>query len=86
MRMSDDVPKEMAEAGRLVTDFISKVSEHVDSVTVFINKRRDDGKDGTLHMINGSGNWYARFGQIADWVEDQKAAHYRSHAGEDGAG
>lgn len=80
----------MAEADRLVEKFISDISEHVDSVTVFVNKKRDEGNKGTCNMVNGYGNWYARFGHIVDWVEYQKAAHYysppASKTGEDGPG
>lgn len=83
---SKEIPEDMSEANRLVDEFILKISEHVDSVTVFVNKKRDEGNKGTWHMINGYGNWYARFGQILDWVEQQKAISYISHGGEDGSG
>jgi len=76
----------MTEADRLVKEFIGKISEHVDSVTVFTNKKRDCGNQGTWHMVNGYGNWYSRYGQIVDWMEQQKAISYISHAGEDGPG
>ena len=84
--MPDEVPSDMAETDRLVREFIDRISEHVDSVSVFVNKKRDCGNKGTWHMTNGYGNWYARYGQIMDWVEQQKAISYISHAGEDGAG
>lgn len=83
----DIVPEDMTEANRLVEEFILRISEHVDSVTVFVNKKRDSGNKGTWHMTNGYGNWYARYGHILDWIECQKSSHYDfSNTGEDGAG
>ena len=75
----------MQEADRLVTEFVNRISEHVDSVTVFVNKKREDGHDGTWHMHMGRGNWYARYGQIVQFIEAEKSVHY-SKSGEDGAG
>lgn len=81
------VPPEMIEANRLVKEFVAKISEHVDSVTVFVNKRREDGHRGTWRMVDGAGNWYARYGHIIDYVECEKSHHYDfSESGEDGSG
>lgn len=66
--MSNQVPEEMAEADRLVREAVQKISEHVDAVTVFVTKKRENGNDGTWRMAFGAGNYYARYGQIKQWV------------------
>lgn len=72
-----DVPPEMVEADRLIREFVAKISEHVDCVTIFINKRREDGKSGTWNLVLGAGNWYARYGHVLDWVDEQRATTMR---------
>jgi hypothetical protein len=67
-RPACDIPEEMREADRLVTEALGKLAEHVDAVTILISKRREDGCDGTWRMVNGSGNFYARFGHAKEWV------------------
>lgn len=85
MAGQDDTPPDMAEVDRLVTDFVNRVSEHVDAVTVLVSKKREDGHDGTWHLHIGRGNWYTRYGQLVDFMEREKARHY-SERGEDGPG
>lgn len=63
-----DVPDEMKEADRLVREAVERISEHVDAVTIFVTKKREDGRDGTWRLTFGSGNWYTRYGQIKQWV------------------
>ncbi len=43
-----------------------KLGEHFDSVQIFAT--RYDGETGTVNVQWGSGNWFARKGQIADWL------------------
>lgn len=64
----DKVPDEMVEADRLVNEAVQKISEYVDAVTIFVSKKREDGQSGTWRLVMGSGNWYARYGQIKQWV------------------
>ena len=73
MSENKQVPEGMEDADRIVREFVARVSEHVDSVQVFINKKRDDGKSGTWKMGFGAGNWYARYGQVREWliIEDE---------------
>lgn len=68
-----DIPEEMQEADRLVTDALNKLAEHVDAVTIFVSKRRTDGMDGTWKLSNGRGNFYARYGHVKEWVLAEEA-------------
>ncbi|MDD2479098.1 MAG: hypothetical protein PHS31_04330 [Victivallaceae bacterium] len=43
--------------------------EHCDSVQIFVSKLFDDGNTGTY--TDGKGNWYARKGQVREWVEKE---------------
>lgn len=43
------------------------LSEHFDTVQVFCTRHRDDDV-GTFSMQKGSGNWYARYGQVCEWI------------------
>jgi hypothetical protein len=43
--------------------------EHCDSVQIFVTKLFDDGNTGSY--TSGKGNWYARKGQVREWVEKE---------------
>lgn len=46
-----------------------QLMEHFDSVHIFCT--RHDGTEGTLNADYGNGNWYARYGQIELWIQNQ---------------
>lgn len=69
----DAPPPEMTAADRIAQEAVARLSEHCDAVTIFINKRREFGRDGTLRGVFGAGNWYARYGQIKQWVISEEA-------------
>lgn len=50
-----------------------KLLEFFDNVQVFAT--RYDGKDGTVSAKYGGGNWFARYGQVREWLikEDESA-------------
>ena len=62
-----DIPDEMVEADRLVREAVLKISEHVDGVQIFVSREKES-HDGTWRLSMGSGNWYARYGQVKQWV------------------
>ncbi len=76
MNSECEMPEDMREADRIATQAVAQLSEHVDAVTIFISSRQSCGKDGTLRGVFGAGNWFARYGQIKQWVlaEDGLAA------------
>lgn len=56
------------EVERQVKDAICKLGEHCDSVQVFVTIV--DPEDKTTHSFQlGTGNWYARLGQVKEWVK-----------------
>lgn len=56
----------------LVEQTVAKLREHFDSVQLFVSKATDDGKRDTEGFSVGSGNWYARIGQIDEWMQMKK--------------
>lgn len=49
--------------------------EHFDTIQIFATRVQDktDGEEGTVSVTCGNGNWFARRGQIADWMIAQDA-------------
>lgn len=56
-------------------EFIDLISEHTDSIRVFISTPSDG--QSTDGFTTGSGNWYAQYGQIKEWVSrhDERVRH-----------
>lgn len=71
-----EVPDEMSEADRLIQEAVDKISEHVDSVQIFASKKREDGFQGTWKVVNGRGNYYARYGQIKQWIISEEGFEF----------
>lgn len=42
--------------------------KNFDSVQIFVT-RHDNGSGTTVNATNGRGNWFARLGQVAQWVK-----------------
>ena len=55
----------------LVKSIASKLAEHYDTVQIFCTKH-EGGQGGTIHAEWGVGNYYARRGQVLEWIEEQK--------------
>lgn len=49
----------------------AKLMEHFDTVHIFAT--RHNGVTGTTTACYGEGNWYARRGQVGDWITKQDA-------------
>lgn len=61
-----------AENDKLLAIVINKsahLAEHFDTVQIFCTKQR--GKN-TFTFDTGSGNWYARYGQVREWSLKQE--------------
>lgn len=52
----------------LLRKAVDGLGEHFDTVQVFVTRHEAGTADGTKHISMGSGNWFARFGQIKVWV------------------
>lgn len=53
----------------LVMQHINDLMMRFDSVQVFVT-RQESPEIGTVAFSDGRGNWYARYGQITEWVEN----------------
>jgi len=62
--MSDEEQAEMLEAAA------AALGDHFDTVQIFVTRVIDDGKlaGNTEDVATGLGNWYARTGQVRDWL------------------
>lgn len=74
MRMSDELKAEREEAVRMLDEHCNQLMEHFDSVQIFVTRHEEAKAGGTIYVNRGAGNWFARCGQIREWVvfEDQK--------------
>ncbi len=55
-----------------------ELAEHFDSVQIFVTRHRG-GEEMTASYEFGKGNFYARYGQIAEWLSIQDQFQ-RNHA------
>jgi len=53
---------------------INDLSEHFDTVQVFVTKHEPAEEDGTIEYNGGIGNFYARLGHVEMWINEQKNA------------
>jgi len=70
--VTPELPEDCEEAKRAVERAVQEIGEHVDSVLIFVTKKRTDGGRGTWHISQGIGNWFAQFGQVSHWLQEQK--------------
>ena len=50
----------------IVQRHIDQLLEHFDTVHVFCTRHEPD--KGTFNISRGDGNFFARFGQISEWI------------------
>lgn len=55
----------------LIQQSLDVLGEHFDSVQVFVTKHDQGQSDGTVCINLGAGNWYARYGQVKEWMVKQ---------------
>ena len=64
---------EKEQIQKLVKESVRNLSEHCDSVRIFVTKHNCDGETDTTGAVdNGSGNFYAQLGQIREWLSIQE--------------
>ena len=66
---------------QLVVAHCQQLIEHFDSVQIFVT-RSEPEKDGTIHIARGTGNWFARYGQVAAWLTKENEAQRETMRGE----
>lgn len=54
---------------------VDQLGEHFDTVMIFTTRHEAGTRGGTVNAHWGSGNWFARYGQIRHWLikEDEGA-------------
>lgn len=65
--MNDDSRQKKAD---LLENQVSVLLSSFDTVQIFCTKHVN-GR--TTHFARGGGNWYARYGQVKDWVTTEEA-------------
>jgi len=71
-----------AQRERIVKDAVAKLMEHFETVQIFVT--RHDSHVGTGACTRGDGNFYARMGQVRDWIDREHEAsldEVRSYGG-----
>lgn len=53
---------------KMIEQHVESLGEFFDSVQIFCSQRDPDGKQETQTFATGCGNWFARYGQIREWV------------------
>lgn len=67
----------------MVRKHLDQLMEHFDSVHIFCTRHEPDG---TVNVSIGAGNWFARYGQISEWLcKEQEAARKTVRGPEDEA-
>ena len=74
----DDIQKHDEE---LVEGVVSQLMQHFDTVQVFVTRVEPSGE--TIGFGPGRGNWYARYGQVHEWLENGGAMHLTERDEED---
>jgi len=52
---------------KMINKHLDTLIEHFDSVQIFAT-RQSSHNDGTVHINIGRGNYFARYGQIKEWI------------------
>jgi hypothetical protein len=61
---SESEPEDM----RIMRQHVEQLGEHFDSVQIFATRHEAGIEDGTVSCNLGSGNWFARYGQVKEWL------------------
>lgn len=65
--MNDDETNRRLE---IIKKHVAQLAGHFDSVEIFVTEYISPEK-GTFARSFGTGNWFARYGQIKDWLNQQ---------------
>lgn len=56
---------------KIVQSHCAQLAEYFETVMIFVSKPTEDG---TINCHWGSGNWFARYGQIKYWIKKEEAS------------
>lgn len=65
--MSNDEQQREADV-EMLRNACEALGDHFDSVQIFVTRHMPAEADGTRIVNYGSGNWFARYGQVRHWV------------------
>jgi hypothetical protein len=59
----------------MLAKHVEQLGEHFDTVQIFCSRHDAGQEDGTVALNDGAGNWFARYGQIREWINkrDERA-------------
>jgi hypothetical protein len=66
-------PNEADTDVKRVQDAIDTLGEWFDTVQIHVTRNTGEKDGNTLSISRGTGNWFARYGQIHDWLIRQDA-------------
>lgn len=52
----------------MLKESTEKLREHFDCVQLFVTRYEPNQNGGTTNIHYGSGNWFARYGQVGEWL------------------
>ena len=61
-----------AEDRKMVEQHMRQLGEHFDTVMIFCTRHESGERNGTTRVSMGCGNWYARFGQVSEWITQER--------------
>lgn len=64
--------KEQERDLKILGNHVAQMMENFETVQVFATRKADTPDGGTISLESGRGNWYARYGQIRLWVDEQE--------------
>ena len=74
--MTTDSDKQREALINLINQHIEQLGEHFETVQIFVTIKDTTG-DGTAHVNRGTGNYFARYGQVQLWLAAEQAAHVK---------
>lgn len=79
-----DEEDERAESDmRIVRSHVTQLAEHFDTIQVFCTRHMETELGGTIVLHLGSGNWFARYGGVREWVIKQEESMRITERNED---
>lgn len=52
----------------MVKRAVESLGEHFDTVHIFTTRHDPESEGGTVNISWSAGNWFARYGQISEWL------------------
>lgn len=71
--MSDEKDEIQEHDEKFVEGIVQQLRRHFCSVQVFVTRLEPDQR--TVAFATGDGNWYARFGQVQEWLDNGGSMH-----------